>query len=598
MVFSLAALLGSVDARAADDLLRRVEDARELAGADPNRAIAAVQQVRTDALAAHRVDARFAADEVECRILTDLDVGRALAVADEGIHGVDTPPSSARTAWLRLRACRAEMLLESGEETVGLAELDALLAQTAAPADGVVRALVQTARGAYRSRHGELSSGQADLLEACAALAAAPRADRDLCLHHLSNHYRRIGDMEEALRLLEPLRAAARARGARYDDSVYTFGVARALQLLGRWDEAIEAFRETEAASDDLGDQIGVAYAAHRIAECLVEAGRPAEALPQVERAIALIGAESDPWQYEAVHITLAEALLGVGRARESLAALDKVAAPVEARGDASSRARWHLARGRASSALGRWQDAYQALTVARTLERELDRERLSDQSARLRMAFNRERDADELGHLRLLNQQGQALRRTQAVALALLAALIAALSVVAARKIRQARRLQGLASTDELTGLPNRREVLQRLAERGPLAVLMIDVDFFKRINDTHGHVVGDDVLRHLARVLTAHVRDGDLLGRLGGEEFVAVLPATELPQALEVAERLRAAVAGTPLLRRPEPVGFTISVGAAVRADGEATEALLARADGALYQAKGAGRNVVVAA
>jgi two-component system, cell cycle response regulator len=163
-------------------------------------------------------------------------------------------------------------------------------------------------------------------------------------------------------------------------------------------------------------------------------------------------------------------------------------------------------------------------------------------------------------------------------------------------------RRLAEQAMTDELTGLANRRHgavALERavaLAVRHGhrLALARIDVDRFKAINDTHGHQAGDEVLAEVARRLAGSVRGGDELARWGGDEFVAILPATDRAGALRAAERMRAAVAAEPIDVRGAQVPVTISVGWAHWV-GDTPDDLLARADRALYQAKDLGRDTV---
>jgi diguanylate cyclase (GGDEF)-like protein len=152
-------------------------------------------------------------------------------------------------------------------------------------------------------------------------------------------------------------------------------------------------------------------------------------------------------------------------------------------------------------------------------------------------------------------------------------------------------RQARVLAETDALTGLPNRRHFLAQLEGRDGdefgYALLMMDIDDFKRLNDEHGHLHGDAVLERVARVLRANVREGDLLARYGGEEFVVAMPGADLEQALQVAERLRRAV------ERDTP--SSISVGCAVRRPGERLDDVLRRADDLLLFAKRSGKNVV---
>ncbi|GIE78692.1 hypothetical protein Aph02nite_46420 [Actinoplanes philippinensis] len=156
------------------------------------------------------------------------------------------------------------------------------------------------------------------------------------------------------------------------------------------------------------------------------------------------------------------------------------------------------------------------------------------------------------------------------------------------------------LAVTDSLTGLHNRRFVNERLADRDtvrpdPAGVLVIDLDHFKRINDTYGHLTGDIVLRAAAARISAVSRAGDLVARWGGEEFVVLLPRTGDADAADIAERIRQEIARTPVDLTGATLTITASIGVATgpHADGDL---LVDRADQALYDAKRAGRNRVV--
>jgi diguanylate cyclase (GGDEF)-like protein len=165
---------------------------------------------------------------------------------------------------------------------------------------------------------------------------------------------------------------------------------------------------------------------------------------------------------------------------------------------------------------------------------------------------------------------------------------------------------LEELAITDELTHLHNRRHFFKRGSEeyararryKRDLAAIMVDVDFFKRVNDTFGHAVGDEVLRAVARQLQASLRSQDLLGRYGGEEFAVLMPETDLRSAVDiVGQRICESIAHVPILTSKGAVHVTVSVGVACLGDGmQDLSALLTRADEALYSAKRTGRNRVV--
>ena len=174
-------------------------------------------------------------------------------------------------------------------------------------------------------------------------------------------------------------------------------------------------------------------------------------------------------------------------------------------------------------------------------------------------------------------------------------------------RARQRERDLVQLATRDSLTGLANRGYFtdqanieLQR-AERyaDPLTGVMADIDHFKQVNDTHGHDVGDLALKHVADLLVSGVRNIDIVGRLGGEEFALVLPRANTQPALEMCERLRHRIATTPVPLPSGELRLTISIGlASVTDDRESLDELLKFADNALYQAKRGGRNRVEAA
>jgi len=164
------------------------------------------------------------------------------------------------------------------------------------------------------------------------------------------------------------------------------------------------------------------------------------------------------------------------------------------------------------------------------------------------------------------------------------------------------------MAVTDPLTGLYNRRymeshlgTLIKTIAHRGKsLSILTFDIDFFKAVNDTHGHDIGDAVLKEFARRLQGNIRDLDMACRIGGEEFVMVLPETDMALAFQVAERLRQAIATTPfdVGAQSGPLHITVSVGvAALQTIDDTADGILKRADTALYRAKRDGRNRVVA-
>jgi diguanylate cyclase (GGDEF)-like protein len=171
---------------------------------------------------------------------------------------------------------------------------------------------------------------------------------------------------------------------------------------------------------------------------------------------------------------------------------------------------------------------------------------------------------------------------------------------------LRQQQELEHIANVDGLTGLFNRRwmnnffnrQIGRSLNDNKPLALLLADLDHFKLINDTHGHIVGDEVLFAVASMLTKQIRPSDLLARFGGEEFALILPDTSMEEAKLIAERVRKAIDETLFKIENETqheIHVTLSIGITCLMLGDDINHLLTRADNALYQAKDGGRNRV---
>lgn len=186
---------------------------------------------------------------------------------------------------------------------------------------------------------------------------------------------------------------------------------------------------------------------------------------------------------------------------------------------------------------------------------------------------------------------------------------VVCALAYQTTRELKKVFILEQECITDPLMGIFNRRHLDRRLQEEVIrcqrynlfLAVLMVDIDHFKKVNDTWGHQVGDLVLKHIARILTDTLRQTDMVARFGGEEFVVLLPHTPETESYSLAERLRKTVEKTPFVLgingNQKEIPITISIGSAcLLPDDDSAFALLERADKAMYTAKHSGRNQVV--
>jgi diguanylate cyclase (GGDEF)-like protein len=318
------------------------------------------------------------------------------------------------------------------------------------------------------------------------------------------------------------------------------------LVRLGRVEEAVEVGERAIARAGSLElDDDTVAQALHYAGAARLAAGDLTEAVAHLDRALALYD------QWELTH--------------ETAPVLELLVEAHERRGDVPAAFALH-----------------KRLLVAKLRLRDGAAER-TDQVAAARYQAEREQEADERDR-RKLQQLARANRRLA----------------------DERRAMERLAHTDALTGLANRRHFdaqLGRVLLHAELtgeevSLVLIDIDHFKRVNDRHSHLVGDAVLRALAGEITRHSRVSDLAARIGGEEFVVLLPGTSQPEAMVVAERLRTSVETLKLDEIAPRLRITVSAGVASTADAAGAEALLAAADAAMYEAKRGGRNRVRAA
>jgi diguanylate cyclase (GGDEF)-like protein len=494
-------------------------------------------------------------------------------------------------------------MLQQGESAAGAAELDAVLAASQAPGLEGAHAMALMERGAARSRVGDLVRAQTDLLQACDTLTRLGwSGEARYCIEHVASHYVRVGEFDLAQKYYRELLAEARPRAARHDEGIILYNIARLYVHRNDPAVAIDWFQQARTIERAKRDALGIAYNDAGIGGALLSLGRPAAALSYLQRAEPVFTRLGDN-QAQETRVNIAAALATTGHAVEALTLLNRTEPDVRTRGDEMLLAQLLGARAAAQGGMGQWQNAYQSLRAQRIVIDRVNERRQSEQAARLRLQFNSEKDAAQLQALEEINARERALQRTQQIALALALALLGATGLYAWHKWKLARHLRALAMVDDLTRVANRRAILalgedllrQARLSSSELSVLVIDIDHFKDINDHLGHAVGDRVLRHVALLVGNALRPRDGLGRLGGEEFLALLPTTGADAAVVLAERVRTTVAAATVAAHVQPVRLTISVGVATARRGEALARLLERADRALYRAKSDGRNRV---
>jgi diguanylate cyclase (GGDEF)-like protein len=357
---------------------------------------------------------------------------------------------------------------------------------------------------------------------------------------------------------------------------------------------ALEWYRRALAAEERLGRRGEAAFVKRSIGITLGKLDRPAEALPLLDDALHVFTETKDHERIMVVRQSRGIVYRRLGRHADAIADLEATR-PYFARQNNSrflEKSEEELAA--AYAAAGRWREAYAARTRHNALQRALAEKLREEQTARMRVRFDAEKKEQENRALLRGKAAAERIRLLQWVVLLLGAAIIVVLALLF-------RRMRAMALTDELTRLPNRRHLLavaeQQRASGQPFSVVAIDVDHFKRINDTYGHAAGDVVLQRVAHACRTALRPGDRIGRTGGEELSVILPGANAEAARAVAERLRAAVESLDFRDVDPSLRVTISLGVAEWNGEETLAKVAARADEQLYRAKQGGRNRVAA-
>jgi diguanylate cyclase (GGDEF)-like protein len=462
--------------------------------------------------------------------------------------------------------------------------------------------------------------------EALAAALAAQRVADELGLTAQGSHashlagmvHRNLQQYPEALACLRRSAELARAAGATPLLIRALNEEANVLHFSGSTDAALECKREAIALARASSDDDALADCLNDLAGIAMDAGDYATARVHLEEAFAITRRVGDPRERVISATNLAGVLGYLGDSAQARALL---AEALEAALAKDLPAEEEIARGALAYTLydaGEVADAYRHLDRAYQLRQERLTAEAARRTADLRALYEAERREAEIGLLKrdraiqeLTIERETARRRWWAAGFAVVALFAVVLGTGWRMKARSARalaiakrRVEELARTDPLTGLANRRHAIERLqdearrAQRGhaPFALVLADLDHFKRVNDTHGHACGDYVLARFADIAAACVRALDVAARWGGEEFLLILPGTDAAGASTLAEKVRARLFTAELSWRGDPVPVTATFGVAACSDGD-VDACLRVADAALYRGKESGRNTVVA-
>lgn len=505
--------------------------------------------------------------------------------------------------------CQGETFETAGDNAHAKVNFDEAVAVATAANDEQMLAEALFSRGYLRAVQGEYAAGMSDVRRSQDLFTRINMPQHALTvLNAIATIYNRMGDYGQAAQIYERARSQQHDAGLRRDEAVTLYNLGRSRQKLAEWDAARADFSSCLALSHELSYIRGEAYALLGLASVDNANADPGGALTLLARATELQSRTPDARLNAQIQLARGTALRQLQRGAEALSALEQAVVVFEKANALEELGSTYDELSIVHAQMNDWQSAYQYRTKAQSAAGKLLHNQLDQRFATLKVEFDTAKTEKENALLlsqntaneKALSQERRA-NALQATVILLSLVLLGLLAILALRQWRRAHDMRALAMTDELTGAPNRRAVLtflRGLLKRGdasPCSILVIDIDHFKSINDQHGHPVGDVTLQALTAKLRDAAADPAFLGRLGGEEFVVVLPGTDSLNAHRVAEQIREQM---PTIDMSSWLGarrITVSIGVATSIREDTVSTMLRRADAALYTAKRAGRNCV---
>jgi diguanylate cyclase (GGDEF)-like protein len=606
-VYTFVCVIGVVRAGAVDSgrLPRMLDEAQRIRASDKARARQLLDAVEREKPADPEIVARV--QLLECK----------WAATPSAAYGAVTVglPAAERAGSVGLRAkllaCRAAAMAVDGKAIAAEQEYGNAVVLARQVRDVPLEAETLGNIGYLQYERGAMADALANLQNAYRLSAQlGDEKGRLDALSNIANVYAdaHVAQYDRAIEYYKQLLDEYEKHGQPSDVADTMFNIASTFETKGDFRAAELHYRRALAAFEKLGRAADIAFTRRDLALALMKQGRAAEALPLLDASVAFYEGHDEE---NAAHARQFRGMAyrRVGRLHDALRELDTARRFYERENNVRFLEKNVEETALVYSQLGDWRAAYDASVRHAALAQTLATSRNDELSSRLRVAFDTEKKdqenralARENGLRAVALREAERSGKLQIAVSALIALLAAALAILFWRQVVNTRRMRAMAMTDELTRLPNRRHILAAAEiafdaakrEGRPAAVIVLDIDHFKRINDTWSHAAGDTVLQSVARTCRVALRPADLIGRTGGEEFLVVLHSATAQQAYEIAERLRLAVERLDLSSIAPDLHLTISLGVCVTSDYNCTAAI-ASADSMLYRAKESGRNRV---
>jgi diguanylate cyclase (GGDEF)-like protein len=528
------------------------------------------------------------------------------AVEQEAIYASEAPSDT----HLELLLCKGFYLQQAKQFDAALVDYNQGIKEAYQLENPKLIADALSLRGSMLSFQGDFTTALEDLITAqhfYENLNLTYWANNNL--HQLATSYRRLGDPQGALGYLVKLEQAYLDDNNPDEAMDATLQMAFALEEQGQYSQALNKFQTSYEYWEKKNNELVQHIISVHLAGSLLKLGRVDEALSYLLTAEKHLTIEDDN-AFSFMHLHFSQAYLIKNESQKALEHLALAEPAFKIGNNQRGLVELYYQRALVLADLGQWQQAYLALSHYTQLHLEQDKSSMSMRTTEMRTRFDVNKIEKENSLLIEKQKQKeiilQALTRNESlqnIIIILVGLILLIVSVFAYVQLKRKVRFKQLALTDELTKLANRRHCYAQanillkdaIKQRTPFAIISFDIDHFKRVNDQWGHDVGDKVLITMAGICTNLMRKSDIIGRVGGEEFLVVLPNANKEQALEIAERIVTSVAQAQWQHLTPEQTQTISAGVASLTKETSLAQLLLKADQGLYSAKSAGRNCV---
>ncbi|QIR15424.1 tetratricopeptide repeat-containing diguanylate cyclase [Shewanella aestuarii] len=431
-------------------------------------------------------------------------------------------------------------------------------------------------------------------------------------LSDIASTYSRFGDPASALKYQMKLEQYYIDSGQLFNANDINYQIAISFHKLKNYQQAIERLKKSQQYWLDEGHQINAELMSIEVAGSMIMLGQFNQAKLRLLQAKTHIN-DSLPNVMGHLYFYLAQVMVHENNLQQALVYFTKAKQAYQTSQNDVRISETLLLQSEVLAGLNRWQESFHTQADYIALHHQMDEKILDERNAEMQARFDTEQVISEnellIEAAKIKDAQFAIMQRNenmQIIIIILSCIILIFVSIFAYKQILTKRTFKRLALTDYLTNLSNRRDTYERgndflkqaAADNQPFSVISFDADYFKAVNDSLGHEVGDHVLIKLAELAANTMRETDLVGRVGGEEFLVLLPNTNKDTAIFIAQRLITTVAHHDWSSIAPELKQTISAGVASFTHEQSFESLLIKADEALYLAKSAGRNCVKAA